>query len=122
MADELVKVNDKEYRLMELLGKGKGGYSYLASDGVKQYVLKQLHHEPCDYYQFGNKLEAELRDQNTLIRSMVCARFFILPKPILTTFQRILSCRMKKCSILIMNAMSIWKNGISRIGASSIGH
>ena len=121
MADELVKVNDKEYRLMELLGKGKGGYSYLASDGVKQYVLKQLHHEPCDYYQFGNKLEAELRDQNTLIRSMVCARFFILPKPILTTFQRILSCRMKKCSILIMNAMNIWKNGISRIGESSIG-
>jgi len=66
MTDELVTVNDKEYRLIELLGKGKGGYSYLASDGVKQYVLKQLHHEPCDYYQFGNKLEAELNDYKRL--------------------------------------------------------
>lgn len=28
---ELVKVNNNEYRLMELLGKGKGGYSYLRS-------------------------------------------------------------------------------------------
>jgi len=66
MAEELVKVNDKEYRLIELLGKGKGGYSYLASDGTNQYVLKQLHHEPCDYYQFGNKLEAELNDYKRL--------------------------------------------------------
>lgn len=30
------------------------------------YVLKQIHHEPCDYYQFGNKLEAEIRDYKKL--------------------------------------------------------
>ena len=29
-------------------------------------VLKQIHHEPCDYYQFGNKLEAEIRDYKKL--------------------------------------------------------
>ena len=29
-------------------------------------VLKQIHHEPCDYYQFGNKIEAELNDYKHL--------------------------------------------------------
>ena len=59
-------VNEKEYEILRLLGKGKGGYSYLACDGIKKYVLKQIHHEPCDYYQFGNKIEAEIRDYNRL--------------------------------------------------------
>lgn len=63
---EQMFVNDKQYRVIKLLGKGKGGYSYLVTDEVKNYVLKQIHHEPCDYYQFGNKLEAELRDYETL--------------------------------------------------------
>lgn len=58
--DEKMTVNGKEYRIRKLLGKGKGGYSYLAEDDAGRYVLKQIHHEPCDYYQFGNKLEAEL--------------------------------------------------------------
>ncbi len=55
-------VNGKSYTIIKLLGKGKGGYSYLAESGNNRYVLKQIHHEPCDYYQFGNKLEAEIRD------------------------------------------------------------
>lgn len=59
-------VNEKEYRIVKLLGHGKGGYSYLAADGEGQYVLKQIHHEPCDYYQFGNKIEAEKRDYGRL--------------------------------------------------------
>lgn len=59
-------VNGKEYEIVKLLGKGKGGYSYLADDGTKQYVLKQIHHEPCSYYQFGNKIEAELNDYRRL--------------------------------------------------------
>ena len=59
-------VNGKEYEIVKLLGKGKGGYSYLAGDGPKQYVLKQIHHEPCSYYQFGNKIEAELNDYRRL--------------------------------------------------------
>ena len=50
-----LSVNGKNYSVIKLLGKGKGGYSYLASDGTNQYVLKQIHHEPCSYYQFGNK-------------------------------------------------------------------
>lgn len=55
-------VCDRAYEVLKLLGKGKGGYSYLVTDGAKQYVLKQIHHEPCDYYQFGDKLQSELRD------------------------------------------------------------
>ena len=55
-------VNEQEYNVIRLLGKGKGGYSYLVDLAGKQYVLKQIHHEPCDYYQFGDKLQAELQD------------------------------------------------------------
>ena len=59
-------VNDAEYTVIKLLGKGKGGYSYLVTDGTAQYVLKQIHHEPCEYYTFGDKLQSELRDYETL--------------------------------------------------------
>lgn len=66
MLPEYLWVKDKEYKIIQLLGKGKGGYSYLAGYGENRYVLKQIHHEPCDYYQFGNKMEAEIRDYHRL--------------------------------------------------------
>lgn len=59
---EKMVVNGKAYDCIRLLGHGKGGYSYLVTDGEKNYVLKQIHHEPCDYYQFGDKMQSELRD------------------------------------------------------------
>lgn len=59
-------INGKEFEVLKLLGKGKGGYSYLVTDGNEQYVLKQIHHEPCDYYTFGDKLASELRDYERL--------------------------------------------------------
>ena len=59
-------VNGTEYNVIRLLGKGKGGYSYLVENGTERFVLKQIHHEPCSYYQFGNKLESELRDYRKL--------------------------------------------------------
>ena len=65
---EKCSVNQKEYSLQKLLGKGKGGYSYLVTDGARQYVLKQIHHEPCSYYQFGNKIEAEIADYDRLMK------------------------------------------------------
>ena len=55
-------INEKAYSVEKLLGKGKGGYSYLVSDGAGEYVIKQIHHEPCDYYRFGDKLACERRD------------------------------------------------------------
>ena len=66
--EDVLTVNGSEYRVIRLLGKGKGGYSYLVTDGERTCVLKQIHHEPCDYYSFGNKLESELRDYETLKR------------------------------------------------------
>ena len=63
---EKLRVNGKEYTIEKLLGKGKGGYSYLALDGDRKVVVKQIHHEPCDYYQFGNKIEAEINDYKRL--------------------------------------------------------
>ena len=66
MRMEQMDVNGKPYEIIKLLGHGKGGYSYLVTDGETQYVLKQIHHEPCSYYQFGNKMESEIRDYERL--------------------------------------------------------
>ena len=64
---ETLTVNGKEYKIIKLLGKGKGGYSYLAEADRKDVVVKQIHHEPCDYYTFGNKIEAEQFDYGRLL-------------------------------------------------------
>ena len=66
---ETMQVNDREFEVVRLLGKGKGGYSYLVTDGQQEYVLKQIHHEPCDYYQFGDKLASEQRDYQILLET-----------------------------------------------------
>ena len=64
--DEQLTVCGKSYRILRLLGHGKGGYSYLAEAEGQQVVIKQIHHEPCTYYTFGNKIEAERRDYERL--------------------------------------------------------
>ena len=64
--EETLSINGVEYRLIKLLGHGKGGYSYLAERNGKQVCVKQIHHEPCDYYSFGNKIEAERSDYERL--------------------------------------------------------
>ena len=67
--DNKMSVNQVEYTIIKLLGHGKGGYSYLAERNGIQYVLKQIHHEPCEYYQFGNKIESEKNDYNRLVET-----------------------------------------------------
>ena len=62
-----ITVSGREYEIVLLLGHGKGGYSFLARADGKQFVVKQIHHEPCDYYSFGNKIEAECRDYERLL-------------------------------------------------------
>ena len=44
--NEEVTVNQKAYKLIKLLGHGKGGYSYLAKSNNELVVLKQIHPEP----------------------------------------------------------------------------
>ena len=66
---DIMNINQKEYKIVKLLGHGKGGYSYLAEREGNFYVLKQIHHEPCEYYSFGNKIEAEQNDYNRLLQT-----------------------------------------------------
>lgn len=67
MLEKMIVINNLEYEVIKLLGKGKGGYSYLVKNANKYYVLKQIHHEPCSYYVFGNKIESELNDYQKLL-------------------------------------------------------
>ena len=64
--EEILYVNQTPYIIHKLLGRGKGGYSYLVERDGLFYVLKQIHHEPCSYYNFGNKIESEIRDYHKL--------------------------------------------------------
>lgn len=58
---------NEEIEPSKLLGKGKGGYSYLVNWNNKKCVLKQFHHEEVFYYNFSDsKLSLELRDYETL--------------------------------------------------------
>ena len=57
---------NKPCRIIRLIGHGKGGYSYLSEYDGRQAVLKQIHHEKCDYYTFGNKILAEQNDYQRL--------------------------------------------------------
>ena len=66
---EIITANQKAYNVIRLLGHGKGGYSYLVEKEGCLYVLKQIHHEPCEYYSFGNKMEAEINDYNRLLQT-----------------------------------------------------
>ena len=63
-----MKFKDKEFNVLKLLGKGKGGYSYLVEDeNHNLFVLKKIHHEPCSYYSFPeDKLSLELNDYKRL--------------------------------------------------------
>lgn len=63
---DAITVNGRCFRILRLLGKGKGGYSYLAEDESGLYVVKQIHHEPCAYYSFGDKLASECCDYQRL--------------------------------------------------------
>lgn len=64
-----ILVDDVPYAVVRLLGKGKGGYSYLTQKDDAQVVVKQIHHEPCAYYSFGDKLAAERNDYERLTKA-----------------------------------------------------
>lgn len=64
-----ITINNVAYQIIKLLGKVKGGYSYLVEYQGLKYVVKQIHHEKCSYYQFGNKIEAEKNDYHNLINA-----------------------------------------------------
>lgn len=63
---------EADWRVRRLIGRGKGGYSWLVEQtecGTETgafAVLKQIHHEPCAYYHFGDKFMSEQNDYETL--------------------------------------------------------
>lgn len=65
--NQQLEINGKIYIIIKFLGKGKGGYSYLAKRDDNFVVIKCIHHEPVDYYTFGNKIKTELRDYEILL-------------------------------------------------------
>lgn len=86
--DDLLQIGDKisfegnMISVLRFLGKGKGGYSYLVQYKEHPAVLKKLHYEKCEVYNFGSdKLEAELWDYETL-------RKLQIPMPELFGFNR----------------------------------
>ena len=87
--DEVIKVNQIEYQIIKLLGHGKGGYSYLVRRDGKSYVLKQIHHEPCAYYSFGNKIEAEKNDYARLLQAGI-------PIPVMVELDEEKECLVKE--------------------------
>ena len=67
--ETIMSVNGQDYEVLQLLGHGKGGYSYLVRRNEREFVLKQIHHEPCSYYTFGNKIESEFTDYHRLLKA-----------------------------------------------------
>ena len=66
-----LSINNVLYDVIKLLGKGKGGYSYLVKKDNQFFVIKQIHHETCSYYTFGNKLESEINDYKRLLETSI---------------------------------------------------
>ncbi|NUQ80983.1 MAG: hypothetical protein HUU10_05160 [Bacteroidetes bacterium] len=64
-------LKETPWQLVQLLGKGKSGYSWLVSRNGQVAVYKQIHHEPVSYYQFGDKFAAEIRAYHHLKEAQV---------------------------------------------------
>lgn len=55
--------------ILQYLGSGKSGHSYLAENENGRFVFKQIHHENCPFYSFGDKLAAELHAYESLTKA-----------------------------------------------------
>lgn len=65
--NDQISINGKTLEIIEHIGKGKGGNSYLATYDNRKVVYKEMHYEPTDTYTFeSNKLQSELRDYEIL--------------------------------------------------------
>jgi predicted Ser/Thr protein kinase len=65
--NSIISTNIGELNIVEFLGKGKSGYSYLAEFGNQKMVFKLMHNEENPYYKFDkNKVELELKSYKIL--------------------------------------------------------
>ncbi len=67
---QIFRIHNSEYAVERLLGRGKGGYSYLVRDEEHNpFTIKKIHHEKCDYYTFPeDKIGLELTHYDFLKR------------------------------------------------------
>ena len=64
--NSIISTNIGELKIVEFLGRGKSGYSYLAEFGNQKLVFKLMHNEENPYYKFDkNKVELELKSYET---------------------------------------------------------
>lgn len=73
MIGEKFVFSGTEYVIKKLLGKGKSAYSWLCENSIEKVVLKQIHDEPCSYYQFQDKFRSELNAYRQLIKMQILA-------------------------------------------------
>ncbi|MBZ0184349.1 MAG: hypothetical protein K8F60_17955 [Melioribacteraceae bacterium] len=65
--NSIISTNIGELKIVEFLGRGKSGYSYLAEFGNQKLVFKLMHNEENPYYKFDkNKVELELKSYEIL--------------------------------------------------------
>jgi predicted Ser/Thr protein kinase len=65
--NSIISTNIGELKIVEFLGRGKSGYSYLAEFGNQKLVFKLMHNEENPYYKFDkNRVELELKSYEIL--------------------------------------------------------
>ena len=68
-----INLDGTEYEIIELLGKGKGSYTYLITDDTgTKYVLKKIHHESGSFYNFGSNLQSDISSYESLLNVPEC--------------------------------------------------
>jgi hypothetical protein len=59
---KIISTSFGDVTLLQPLGKGKSGYSFLAQLNDQLVVFKRMHYEPCPYYTFSdNKVQLEVQ-------------------------------------------------------------
>lgn len=71
MVGEIIQFGGLNYQVKKQLGKGKSAYSWLCENGNEKIVLKQIHNEPCSYYQFQDKFKVEIDAYRQLCRMQI---------------------------------------------------
>lgn len=60
MIGDEITYQGRPWKATKLLGRGKSAYSWLVESRGERLVYKKMHQEKVDYYEFGDKLKAEL--------------------------------------------------------------
>lgn len=69
MKGKIFQTQKGQAKILRFLGKGKSGYSYLVEINGSNFVLKLMHKEACEYYNFSdNKTKLEVQAYKNLCK------------------------------------------------------